>query len=447
MLHHLFKNAAPGSNAAIWRGLFYREHLARQPKRWIPLIVCLLASLLISPGLLLAPWLACFVYQKRWDEDYSSGEWEFSQPPTVTQQLIGCVVGRSAAWLLLILCIILHYFGLGLNVNLLVLRPVEQSWYPDICDHLLPCIAIVIAIWTNQVREGWQRSKSDLQWVIFIGSYVVILGLILKNEMALQSPKTAAIYAASAICITINITALFFPPIRLFSPAKATATPMKTEVVAEVKGKVQRSTICKLLFWRILTPMLPRNPLWRGLLMREHFRCGGKALVAWILLICLAFQNHHPLLSVFIGILYFPLIAAESQTMETLEAELSRPYKLWQQYAAAMLYHAVPLFLIAIFHCCLHHQALISPFVALFCVSLIPLHRLHFVERHPWVCGSLAIVFVFGVLFIGFDLNYPMKIRSKLALSLVFAASATALAVLGLQLARHADLDIRQEKA
>jgi hypothetical protein len=447
MLHHLFKNAAPGSNAAIWRGLFYREHLARQPKRWIPLIACLLSSLLISPALLITPWLVCFVYQKRWDEDYSSGEWEFSQPPTLTQQMISCIVGRSAAWVLLILFIILHYFGLGLAVNLLVLRPVVQSWDPDMCDHLLPCIAIVIAIWTHQVREGWLRSKSDLQWVIFIGSYVVILGLILKNEMALQSPKTAAIYAASAICITINITALFFPPIYLISPAKATTAPMKPEVAAELKGKVQRSTIFKLLFWRMLAPMLPRHPLWRGLLMREHFRCGGKALVAWILLICLAFQNHHPLLSVFIGILYFPLIAAESQTKESLEAELSRPYKLWQQYAAAMLYHAVPLLLIAILHCCLHHQALISPFTALLCVSLIPLHRLQFVERHLWVSGSLAFIFILGVLFVGFNISNVMEMRSKFWLSLFLAASATALAVLGLQLARHADLDIRQEAA
>jgi len=54
MFHHLFKNAAPGSNAAVWRGLFYKEWLLRKPTRWLPLLGALILTAYWPVGLLFA---------------------------------------------------------------------------------------------------------------------------------------------------------------------------------------------------------------------------------------------------------------------------------------------------------------------------------------------------------------------------------------------------------
>ena len=450
MLHHLFKNAAPGSNAAIWRGLFYKEWLHRKPTRWVTLVIGLTFAAFVPLSLPFVIMTASSVHapQRAWDA-YCT-ELEGSLPVSRCKRLITLLICRSGPYLLIVL-----WMGFSQDFFVYACHDLGLKHEPALWRSMRPevlCAAglLILASMLDSLLDGLdfenvKRHTGAKAFGVFILVFALVIFALppLGDNIELLLAFSSA-FAAHTLFSLAGLRKYLKGEIRSLVSRK-TDVSTKQEETRVTDHPRKEFLALKMLWFKWVSSCFPRNPLWRGLLMREHFRCGGKALVAWILLLCLAFQNHHPVLSFFVGILYFPLVAGEYQTMETLEAELSRPYKLWQQYAAAMLYHAIPLFLIGSIHCGYHHQALISPFVALFCVSLIPLHRLHFVERHTWISYGFALALVFGIFL--FVFNGSMELRPQPWPYLFFATMATAFVSFGLICAAKADLDIREEEA
>ncbi len=125
MLHHLFKNAAPGSDAAIWRGLFYKEHLRSKPKYLIPLILwAILAfflpkmeTLLVIP-LALAVWRLHQIKLNSLDSNSSPAteisDYDASQPAQLRRQWVAQTIYHSLPFLLIpIYSLLIGYYDLN----------------------------------------------------------------------------------------------------------------------------------------------------------------------------------------------------------------------------------------------------------------------------------------------------------------------------------------------
>ena len=326
-------------------------------------------------------------------------------------------------------------------------------WQSASTEILIAAVLWVLASFFGNLIDSLDHKESQRNsGAIAFGIFCLIMFVFIYNRQnALEFGREEFILATSLAFESHIVISLFSLWKYLRGDAIAlniyqqSAAPAKAESSFKAHFSGSRLRLLKQLWDALVFRCLPKHPLWRGLLMREHFRCGGKAGLAWMaLLLCGCFG--HPVLALILTLLYLPFVALDNTSMQHLEVDLALPMKLRQQYVGVLLYHSIPLLALALVSCLVQGEWLYIVFLPFLSVFLIPLQRLGFVERHPWISGSCAVIILIGFVSFFIDLGSDtIDDRGAKQIMLWLFLWSVISASIGLWRAAKADLDIREE--
>ncbi|MEN9362279.1 MAG: hypothetical protein RL095_3814 [Verrucomicrobiota bacterium] len=287
MLHHLFKNAAPGSNAAIWRGLFYKEWLHSKPVYWIPLILWAVTAFFWTEAanpnhsFLVWIWLMVMTYAHS-REDENTQEFSLILPVSACKQMLARTIYHSGPlFATLAIMIFTYYLDAGHGVLAWISND-TRTWNPQPFEiqHLpqliTPFFLFSLYSFTHASHE---ESKIDIALILGTLWFSDLLGKALgfTPELFKASMMFMVIFYIYAIRIWTSRHALLQVndrPTKFYS--------LKTLNIDESRRQFFVNLVLKMRSWEPRRALIrkwglrepqsegsSRSTLWRGLILRE----------------------------------------------------------------------------------------------------------------------------------------------------------------------------------